>query len=75
MRGWDKNLPGRILGALPTRKWIRRLPRVSQEVLVRLQRHVEHASPATQSRWQWTWVGDASVCKKSGQQLSLVGTW
>ncbi len=75
MRGWDKNLPGRILGALPKRKWIRRLQRLGQELLVRLWRHVEHASPATQSRWQWTWVGDDSVFKKYGPQLGLVGTW
>jgi hypothetical protein len=75
VRGWDKNLPGRILGALPKRKWIRHLQRLGQEVLVRLRRQVEPASPATQSRWQWTWVGDDSVFKKAGQQLGLVGTW
>jgi DDE superfamily endonuclease len=75
VRGWDKNLPGRILGAWPKRKWLRRLQRLGQEVLVRLWRQVEHASPATQSRWQWTWVGDDSVFKKSGPQLGLVDTW
>ncbi len=75
MRGWDKHLPGRILGALPKRKWVKRLQRVGQEVLMRLWRHVADKSPATQSRWQWTWVGDDSVFKKYGQQLGLVGTW
>ena len=40
-----------------------------------LWRHVEDKSPATRSRWQWTWVGDDSVFKKAGQQLGLVGTW
>jgi hypothetical protein len=24
-RGWDKNLPSRILGALPKRSWLKRL--------------------------------------------------
>lgn len=75
MRGWDKNLPGRILGALPKRKWVRRLQRPGQELLIRLWHHVADKSPATRSRWQWTWVADDSVFKKSGQQLGLVGTW
>lgn len=73
MRHWDKNVPGRILGALPKRKWFKRLQRLGQEVLVRLWRQVEGKSPATCSRWQWTWVGDDSLFKKYGQQLGLVG--
>jgi hypothetical protein len=68
-------LPGRILGALPKRKWVKRLQRLGQEVLVRLWRQVEPMSPATRSRWQWTWVADDRVFKKAGQQLGLVGTW
>ena len=36
---------------------------------------MEDKSSATRSRWQWTWVGDGSVFKKSGQQLGLVGAW
>lgn len=75
VRGWDKHLPGRILGALPKQKWVRRLQRLGQDLLVRLWGHVEDKSPATRSRWQWTWVGDDSVFKKYGQQLGLVGTW
>jgi hypothetical protein len=75
VRGWDKNLPGRILGALPQRTWVRRWQRLGQELLVRLWRHVEDKSPALRSRWQWTWVADESVVKKSGPQLGLVGTW
>ena len=74
MRPWDKNLPGRILGALPTRKRVRRLQRLGQAVLVRLWRHVEGKGPATRSRWQWTWVGDDSLFKKYGRQLGLVGS-
>jgi hypothetical protein len=73
VRHGDKNWPGRILGALPQRKWGKRLQRVGQAVLVRLWRHVEAKSPATRSRWQWTWVGDDSLFRKYGRQLGWVG--
>src|SRR5947209_19803886 len=56
VRGWDKNLPSRLLGALPKRSWIKRLQRLGVEVLVPLWRHAASASEATRSRWQWTWV-------------------
>src|SRR5262249_58264162 len=62
-----------ILGALPKRKWTKRLQRLGQEVLVRLWRQVGEKSPATRSRWQWTWVGDDSLFRKYGPQLGLVG--
>jgi len=75
VRGWDKNLPSRLLGALPKRSWIKRLRRLGVEVLLPLWRHTAIASAATRSRWQWTWVGDDSVFKKYGEQLGLVGTW
>ena len=75
VRGWDKNWPSRLLGALPKRSWIKRLRRLGLEVLVPLWRHVAPKSPATQSRWQWTWAIDDSVFKKYGQQLGLVGRW
>jgi hypothetical protein len=75
VRGWDKNLPSRLLGALPKRSWLKRLRRLGMEVLVPLWRHAASASAATRSRWQWTWVGDDSVFKKYGEQLGLVGTW
>jgi hypothetical protein len=75
VRGWDKNLPSRLLGALPKRSWIKRLRRLGLEVLVPLWRYAASASEATRSRWQWTWVGDDSVFKKYGAQLGLVGTW
>jgi len=75
VRGWDKNLPSRLLGALPKRSWLKRLRRLGLEVLVPLWRHVASKSAATRSRWQWTWVGDDSVFKKYGEQLGLVGTW
>jgi hypothetical protein len=75
VRGWDKNLPSRLLGALPKRSWIKRLRRLGLEVLVLLWRYATSKSAATRSRWQWTWVGDDSVFKKYGEQLGLVGTW
>jgi hypothetical protein len=75
VRGWDKNLPSHLLGALPKRSWLKRLRRLGVEVLLPLWRHAASASAATRSRWQWTWVGDDSVFKKYGEQLGLVGTW
>jgi hypothetical protein len=75
VRGWDKNLPSRVLSALPKRSWIKRLRRLGLEILVPLWRYAASASAATRSRWQWTWVGDDSVFKKYGKQLGLVGTW
>src|SRR4030095_14955135 len=53
-RGWDKNLPSRLLGALPKRSWLKRLRKLGQEVLGSLWRHIEAMSEATRSRWQWT---------------------
>ena len=75
VRGWDKNLPARLLGALPKRSWLKRLRRLGLEVLEPLWRHAASKSEATRSRWQWTWVADDSVFKKYGEQLGLVGTW
>jgi hypothetical protein len=75
VRGWDKQWPSRLLGALPKRSWLKRLRRLALEVLEPLWHHVHDKSPATQSRWQWTWVWDDSVFKKYGKQLGLVGNW
>ena len=75
VRGWDKNLPSHLLGALPKCSWIKRLRRLGLEVLIPLWRYAASKSEATRSRWQWTWVSDDSVFKKYGEQLGLVGTW
>jgi hypothetical protein len=75
VRGWDKNLPSRLLGALPKRSRLKRLRYLGLEVLIPLWRYAASKSEATRSRWQWTWVGDDSVFKKNGAQLGLVGTW
>src|SRR6266487_4054098 len=68
VRGWDKNLPLRLLGALPKRAWLKRLRRLGLEVLIPLWRYAASTSEATRSRWQWTWVGDDSVFKQYGEQ-------
>jgi hypothetical protein len=75
VRGWDKHWPSRILGALPKRSWLKRLRRLALEVLEPVWRHGYDKSPATQSRWQWTWVWDDSVFHKYGEQLGVVGRW
>ena len=75
VRGWDKHWPSRLLGALPKRSWLKRLRRLGLEVLEPIWRHGRDMSPATQSRWQWTWVWDDSVCQQYGAQLALVGRW
>lgn len=75
VRGWDKNLPSRILGALPKRSWLKRLRKLGQDILVPLGRHAQSRSAATQSRWQWSWVWDDSVFRKYGQTFELVGRW
>src|SRR5918996_827996 len=74
-RGWDKNLPSRLLGALPKRSWLKRLRKLGHDVLGTLWRHIAAMSEATRSRWQWTWVLDDSVFRKYSGQLELVGTW
>jgi DDE superfamily endonuclease len=75
VRGWNKNVPSRILGALPKRSWLKRLRQLGQDILCALWRHVAPKSAATRSRWQWTWVWDDTVFRKYGQNLELVGTW
>jgi hypothetical protein len=75
VRGWDKNLPSRIRGALPQQQWVRPLQHRGQDLFATLWHHVEDKSAATRSRWPWTWVGDDRVFKQSGQQLGLVGAW
>ena len=69
VRGWDKNWPSRLLRALPTRSWLKRLRRLGLDVLTPLWRYLENKSEAIQSRWQWTWAVDDSVFHKYGEQL------
>jgi hypothetical protein len=74
-RGWDKNWPGRILGALPKRSWLKRLRKLGQDIVSTIWRRVESMSAATRSRWQLTPVIDDSVFRKYGGPLELVGRW
>ncbi len=75
MRGWDTQWPSRLRGALPKRAWLKRLRRLGLEGLEPLWCHVQAMSPATQSRWQWPWGWDDSVCHKYGEPLGVVGRW
>src|SRR5688572_16955875 len=75
VRGWNKNIPSQLLGALPKRSWLKRLRRLGLEILLSLWRHTQDKSASTQSRWQWRWIVDDSVFRKYGKQLGLVGTW
>jgi len=75
IRGWDKNMPSRLLAALPKRSWLKRLRQLGHDILCALWRHGESRSAATRSRWQWTWVCDDTVFRKYGQALELVGPW
>ena len=52
VRGWDKNLPSRLLGALPKRSWLKRLKRLGLEVLVPLWRHAASAGSVANYRKQ-----------------------
>lgn len=74
-RGWDKNWPSRLLGALPKRSWLKRLRKFGQDIVSAIWRRVESMSPATRSRWQLTPVIDDSVFRTYGGPLQLVGRW
>ena len=72
-RGWNKNVPSQMLGALPKRSWLKRLRKLGQDIVTPLGRRVESMSAATRSRWQLTPVIDDSVFRKYGGPLELVG--
>jgi hypothetical protein len=75
VRGWNKNIPTQLLGALPRRSWLKRLKRLGLEMLLAIWRHTQTQSASTQSRWQWRWVVDDSVFRKYGRHFRLVGRW
>ena len=75
VRGWNKNIPTQLLGALPKRSWLKRLRRLGLEILLSIWRHTHNQSASTQSRWQWRWVVDDSVFRKYGKHFRLVGRW
>jgi hypothetical protein len=51
VRGWDKNLPSRLLGALPKRSWLKQLRCFGLEVLIPRWRYAASKSEATRSPW------------------------
>src|SRR5712691_8048432 len=69
VRGWNKNIPSQLLGALPTRSWLKRLRRLGLEMLIAMWRHTQDKSAGTHSRWPWRWIVDDSVFRKYGQQF------
>jgi hypothetical protein len=69
IRGWNKNVPSRLLGALPKRSWLQRLQRLGLELLLSLWRHTQDKSPSTQSRWPWRWSVDDAVFRQYGTRL------
>ena len=75
VRGWNKNIPSQLLGALPKRSWLKRLRRLGLEILVSIWRHTQNKSASTPSRWQWRWIVDDSVFRKYGRQFGLVSRW
>ena len=75
VRGWNKNIPTQLLGALPKRSWLKRLRRLGLEMLISLWRPTQDKSASTQSRWQWRWIVDDSVFRKYGRHFRLVGRW
>src|SRR2546428_3729038 len=75
VRGWNKHIPSQLLGALPTRSWLKRLRRLGREMLIAMWRHTQDTSAGTHSRWPWRWIVDDAVFRKYGKQFGLVGTW
>jgi hypothetical protein len=75
VRGWDKNVPSKLLGALPKKSWLTRLRRLGLERLLGIWRHTQTQSASTQSRWQWRWVADDAVFRKYGRHFRLGGRW
>ena len=64
VRGWDKNWPSRLLGALPKHSWLKRLRRLGVEVLEPVWRHV---------RKVWCAVGVGRQVVEWPTKASVVG--
>jgi len=61
-RVWAQHLPGQVLGAWPTRQGVTPWQCWGQDWLETWWRPGEDTSPATRSRWPWTWGSDDRVC-------------
>src|SRR5713226_7584098 len=68
VRGWDKNLPLQVLGALPKRSWLKRLRRLALEILVPLWRHSVGGGDTIGSKLTSTSKGldDIDQCESNG---------
>jgi len=75
VRGWNKTVPSRLLGARPTRSWLTRLRRVGLAIRLAVWRHPQAQSASTPSRWPWRGRVDAAVFRTDGKQLGRVGPW
>jgi hypothetical protein len=71
VRGWDKNVPSKLLSDLPKRSWLKRLRSLGLEILLSIWRHTQEQSASTQSRWQWRWIVDDSVFRKYGRHFRV----
>ena len=75
VRGWNKNVPSKLLSALPKKSWLKRLRSLGLEILLSIWRHTQNQRASPQSRWQWRWIADDSVFRKYGKHFRLVGRW
>ena len=75
VRGGDKNVPRKLLSALPKRSWLKRLRPLGLEILLSIWRHTQTQSASTQSRCQGRGIVDDSVFRKYGHHFRLVGRW
>ena len=90
VRGWDKNLPSRLLGALPKRSWLKRLRRLGLEVLDPLWRSPParvrpRAAAGNGPGWamtrcsksmaiSWAWWAPGGVGRNTGCSRALMGS-
>jgi hypothetical protein len=58
VRGWDKNLPSHLLGALPKRSWLKRLRRL-------VLRFIIDAQVYAASFRQFSWAAASALCRAS----------
>src|SRR5262249_31716116 len=75
VRGWDKHVPAKLLGALPKRSWLKRLRPLGLEILLAMWRPTQEHSPATPSRWPWRGSVDDAFFRQYGRHFRLVGRW
>jgi len=70
--GINKNLPGRILRALPRKSWQDRFRKMGRSILAELLCGVPQMSEASRSRSQVTLVVDSTLMRKFSDKMRLV---